>query len=118
MKNIEEIVTDADIESAWQNADFGNSSKREIIIYALRHFSQGFPTGSTLNRISSDLGLTRDVNGITVLSEKGYEYLKSNFSLKEKFIQKLYDELTEQSKTYPKMWTVDVLKILNKILTN
>ena len=34
----------------------------------------------------------------------------------EKEIKRLIDEFSEQSKVYPKMWTVDVIRLLNHLL--
>jgi len=71
----EDIVTDEEINEAWGNANFGDVSKRKIILEALKKFAQGWATGHTIKCISSELGLIWQRNGHDGLSDKGLKYL-------------------------------------------
>jgi hypothetical protein len=70
-----EIVTDAELESAWGYANFGDTSKRGIIIDTLKKIAQGWSTGHTARCIVADLGLIWKVNSHDALSNKGLKYL-------------------------------------------
>ncbi len=78
MHEVENIVTDKQINDAWGNSDFGPSmSKRDIIRYSLLKCAGGYYTGHTAKCILSDLGL---VTPDWSLSQRGQKYLFAAFS--------------------------------------
>jgi len=81
MKNtqdLENIVSDEEIEKVWGNADFGNElTKRQIIANGVLKYASGYHSGNTLQSILKELGL------LTIqlyLTKKGKAYLWSYFS--------------------------------------
>jgi len=80
MKKREEIITDEELNKAWQFANFGNIPKRDVIIDTLTKVAQGWGTGHTAMCIVKELGLVWDKNGRDGLSDKGIEYLLSSVS--------------------------------------
>jgi hypothetical protein len=75
--NVEEIVTDQELDIAWGNADFGNNDKRHIVKHALLKCASGYYTGRTAKHILSELGLTTETWEMT---PKGRQYLFAAFS--------------------------------------
>jgi len=73
-KSAEEVITDEEIIKVWQHANFGDISKRQVILDTLKKFSQGWSTGHTAKCIVSELGLIWNKNGHDALSDKGLEY--------------------------------------------
>ena len=74
------IVSDADIEAVWGNANFGsNTDKREIILDTLFKYARGYSTGSTATNICQDLGLIKNyrTGEDVVWTEKGEEYIRA-----------------------------------------
>jgi hypothetical protein len=74
------IVSDADIEAVWGNANFGgNTNKREIILDTLLKYARGYITGSTATNICQDLGLIKNyrTNKDIVWTDKGEEYIRT-----------------------------------------
>lgn len=81
MKNLEELeqlVSDEEIENAWGNSNFGNSlTKRQIIANGVLKYASGYHSGSTLQAILKELGL------LTIqlsLTKKGKSYLWLSFA--------------------------------------
>ncbi len=72
MKAVEEIITDKQLDKVWGNANFGDVSKRSVILDALKSYACGFHTGHTAKCIVTELKL---VNALQKLTEKGLEYL-------------------------------------------
>lgn len=75
MKTAETILTDEQINKAWGNANFGDISKRQVIVDALEHFAKGYKPGSTAQAIVKELGLVER----EYLTDKGYEYLIASY---------------------------------------
>jgi hypothetical protein len=73
-----EIVTDADIEKVWDNADFGSMSKRDVIRFGLLKAASGYHQGHTSMQIITELGLVTYANHN--ITKKGREYLWEAFS--------------------------------------
>jgi hypothetical protein len=74
---LQRIVSDADIDSAWGNADFGQpENKRKIIANALLKYASGYLTGITIYHICKDLSL---VGNTARLTKKGRLYLYTYF---------------------------------------
>jgi len=74
------IVSDADIDAAWGNANFGqNTNKREIIIDTMFKYAQGYSTGSTATNICQELGLIKNyrTGKDVVWTEKGEKYIRA-----------------------------------------
>lgn len=67
-----DLVTDAQVDLAWGNADFGNISKREVIANTLLKCASGYHTGHTASCIVQELGL---VTQNWKLSQRGKRYL-------------------------------------------
>ena len=83
---MEDNITDAQIEAAWGNANFGegNNNKRGVINDALLKIACGYGTGFTSICICRELGLMKK-SGDT-LTKLGKRYLYRTFSpvLREK----------------------------------
>lgn len=52
-----EIITDAQIDEAWGNADFGTSARRDVINGGIMKVVGGYSNGFTLRQILNELGL-------------------------------------------------------------
>ncbi len=70
--------TNEELTKAWQYADFGDTSKRKVIINTLREVSMGFATGSTSMTICSELGLICSLGASRSLTKLGLEVLLTN----------------------------------------
>lgn len=70
-----DIVTDEEIDKAWENANFGDISKRKVILESLEKCVQGYRTGRTAECIVTELALVAEWH----LTEKGLRYLKAAF---------------------------------------
>ncbi len=66
------LVSDEQITSAWGNANFGNTNKRDVIKDALLQIAGDFHTGHTAECILKELGL---VSPKRALTKKGRRYL-------------------------------------------
>jgi hypothetical protein len=77
MESTKEILSDEQIDSAWGNANFGKSNKRDIIVNALLEYTYGYETGHTIKQICEELGL---VTNQAELTTKGERYLFVHFS--------------------------------------
>ncbi len=76
MEKVEEILTDAQINDAWGNANFGSISKRNVIAGALLKCASGYYTGNTAKCIIEELGL---VTKKWTLTKLGKRYLYAAF---------------------------------------
>jgi len=76
MNKVTDIITDAQINIAWGNADFGkdrnSKDKHELIANGVLKCAAGFATGHTMQCILEDLGL---VLPTWELSPCGKQYL-------------------------------------------
>ena len=75
--NVNEIVTDQELDQVWGNADFGKNDKRHILKHALLKCACGYYTGRTAKYIVTELGLANERWEIT---PKGKQYLFAAFS--------------------------------------
>ena len=75
--NINEIVSDSEIDIAWGNSDFGNITRREVIKSSLLKNACGYSTGHTANCILRELLLITTRNTLT---KKGQQYLFAAYS--------------------------------------
>jgi len=75
--NVNEIVSDSDIDIAWGNSDFGDITRREVIKSSLLKYACGFRTGYTASSILRELLLITTRNTIT---KKGKQYLFAAYS--------------------------------------
>jgi len=73
---LEEIVSDADLKKAFGHANFGNTTEREVIKFALLKANCGYHNGHTADCIIKELGL---INEKRKLLKKGKEYLFWSF---------------------------------------
>jgi hypothetical protein len=88
--SIQEIVTDAELDTAWGSANFGSTPKRDVVKTALLDCLGGYKTGSTATHIMKELGLvSANKWGLT---KKGREYLYLAITAKDP----KYDELKVQ----------------------
>jgi hypothetical protein len=71
--SIQEVITDAELDAAWGSANFGSTSKREVIEDSLRKCLGGYSTGHTAKTICKELGLV--YANKWDLTKKGREYL-------------------------------------------
>ena len=53
----ENLVTDADIDAVWGNANFGNTPRRKVLDDALFQIAGGYATGHTAMCICQELKL-------------------------------------------------------------
>jgi len=78
METVEDLVTDGQIELAWENANFGESvSKRDVIADTILKCASGYRTGYTATKIAEDLGLVTPDWKLTL---RGKRYLFVAFS--------------------------------------
>ncbi len=97
---VEEIVSDDELEKVWGSANFGNVSKRYVVLEALEKYTQGYQSGKTADSIVKELGLVSEKNYLT---EKGLKYLlngkKVTLPIKEQeyVIEKIKAEMKEAS---------------------
>lgn len=75
--NIEEIITDKQLDQSWGNANFGDMSKRNYLRQILLKCACNYRSGSTAEHIIYDLDLANEVGE---LKAKGREYLYEAFS--------------------------------------
>lgn len=76
MSELKEIVSDKELDNAWANANFGDTSKRDVLRFGLLKCVSGYYQGSTSTCILEDLELiTRKYN----ITKKGKEYLYRAF---------------------------------------
>ena len=68
----EEILSDQEVHDVAVNADFGNSTKRQIINRGVLKCARGYYSGSMATFILEQHGLTNPDNTLTV---KGKAYL-------------------------------------------
>lgn len=78
METVEQIIADERIEEIWGNANFGSTSKREIIRNTLLKCASGYHTGHTAQIIVRELGLVYASKW--TLTKKGQGYLFSAYS--------------------------------------
>lgn len=71
--SVEEMVTDAELESVCGYANFGKMSKRDVVKDTLIKCLGGYSTGSTAKAIAKELGLV--YANKWDLTKKGKEYL-------------------------------------------
>lgn len=77
MENVNQIITDEQIDNAWGNASFGPTPKRIIVANALLKYASGYSTGHTIECICKELGLvTKQCN----LTKLGKRYLFASYS--------------------------------------
>lgn len=80
MKTPEEILSDADIERVHANANFGATSKRDVVESGLISYAFGFTTGNTMLQILAEHNLVRISKGYNAtLTKRGFEYLRAMF---------------------------------------
>lgn len=77
MENVNQIITDEQINKAWGNASFGDTSRRDVIANSLLKYASGYSTGHTANCICRELGLITKGDNLTTL---GKRYLFSAYS--------------------------------------
>lgn len=77
MDSVHDILTDAQIKSAWGNADFGIKQPREVISNTLLKCACGYATGRTARVICEELGLITDDWQLT---QMGKAYLFAAYS--------------------------------------
>ncbi len=73
---IDQMITDKELESVFAHSNFGSSSKRDIVRYALLKVSCGYHNGHTSHCIIRELGL---ITKSLELTKKGKEYLYESF---------------------------------------
>jgi len=71
-----EIVSDADLDKAWGNANFGGTERRDVIRYGVLKCVSGYYQGHTSTCIVTNLGLVDKEYNIT---PKGRAYLWAAF---------------------------------------
>lgn len=74
---MENKITDAQIEAAWGNANFGedNNNKQKVINDTLLKIACGYRTGFTAMSICKELGLVTGYGRVLSLSDEGRRYL-------------------------------------------
>ncbi len=72
METVKQIITDKQIDEVWENADFGNIPKREVIKGALLKCALEYHNGHTADCIIKELGLITTKQKLTKM---GKEYL-------------------------------------------
>ena len=72
MDNVEEIVTDKEIDNVWGNASFGDQTRRQTVNLSVLKCASGYYQGYTSKTIATELGL---IDKEYKLTQKGMEYL-------------------------------------------
>lgn len=80
MKTPQDLITDAQIDIVWGNANFGDIEKRTVIAQSLLRYACGYSTGKTAELICANLGLVH--SGSLKLKNLGKHYLFASFSKK------------------------------------
>lgn len=81
-KTIEEIISDKELDDVHGNANFGGTSKRDVIKYGLLKCAFGYYQGHTSTRIITEHKL---VTKNYKLTKKGLAYMKLAFYGEIKF---------------------------------
>ena len=77
MENLNQIITDEQLEKAFENTSYGtNPDVRLIIKWALMKVACGYANGHTSKCIIQELGLCTKKSGLT---SKGKQYLYRSF---------------------------------------
>lgn len=76
--NVQEIITDEEIEKVWGGAHFGSMQKRDIVNQAVLKCASGYYQGKTSTQIITELGLINEQYNLT---PKGKIYLWEAFCL-------------------------------------
>lgn len=71
-RKMEDLVSDAELDEAWGNANFGGISKREVIRLGTLKCLAGWHQGFTSQAICTELGL---INKKYEVTAKGKAYL-------------------------------------------
>jgi hypothetical protein len=71
------MITDEQIEKAFENTNFGSMTKRDLVRYGLLKVACGYYNGHTLKRILIELALVKENSTLT---KAGKEYLYDAFS--------------------------------------
>jgi len=77
MRSLEEIVTDKRLDDVFQYANFGGTSKRDVVKWALMKVACRYANGHTAECIIIELGL---VGKDLILTDNGREYLYEAFN--------------------------------------
>ena len=75
--SVEDIISDAEIEKSFANANFGSMSHRNVLRFAVLKCACGYHQGFTSKQIAVELGLLTWKGNIT---KKGREYLWAAFA--------------------------------------
>ena len=78
MSELQKIISDEQLNTAWGNANFGSVEKRDVIKSTLLKYACGYYSGHTAKSIVCELGLVAKNN--LVLTKKGKLYLYEAFS--------------------------------------
>jgi len=80
MRQLNEIISDEEIERVHANANFGDMTKRQVVNEGVLSYSMGYTTGHTMMTILREHGLiTKPCGYKASLTEKGKEYLRAMF---------------------------------------
>lgn len=71
-RKVEDLVSDADLDTAWGNANFGGMSKREVLRLGTLKCLAGWHQGHTSMTICTELGLIDKKYQVTA---KGKAYI-------------------------------------------
>ena len=88
MEELKKMITDEQLEKTFAYANFGDSTKRDVVRYALMKVACGYHNGHTSQSIINELGLctkkliqdddgeyTKEIN----LTKAGQQYLYQSF---------------------------------------
>lgn len=78
--NVQDIVSDKQLEEQFRDTNFGDMSTRDIIRYSLLKYASGYTTGFTARSILISLELLRPLKRHHALTKKGKIYLFEAFS--------------------------------------
>lgn len=77
MTELEKMISDEQLDKVFAYANFGNTTKRDVVKYALMKVACSYHNGYTSQQIINELGLcTSDLK----LTKKGKEYLYEAFA--------------------------------------
>jgi hypothetical protein len=76
MTTVQSIVSDAQVEKVHAFANFGDTTKREVVNIGVVQAALGFSMGHTMQQIITEHGLVKQSSGVRPkLTAKGIKYL-------------------------------------------
>lgn len=106
MRNVEDIVTDAEVIRVHAYANFGPMSPREVVNDGVRKYAVGYSGGHTQQCILYEHGLIGKPKGYSAnLTKKGKEYARALGDADKARIEDLERQLAEEKALADGVWS-------------